>query len=157
MTATCCNPVADATARVLTVRCPRHAVTVATGDCAWFPALPPRFPAPASVVCNHAPTDPAPVQPNAAASRQPPPSSARPTTCGPSDPSEYDWESSHARVPCRRHHPSCRRLLPLPLSWPWPSVRPRPAASTSSATNRTRRRLRSKQSEEPSPPNLAVP
>lgn len=110
MTATCCNPVAVATARVHTMRCPRHAVTVTPGDCAWSPALPPRFPAPASVVCNHAPTDPAPVQPNAAASRQPPPSTTRPRRLGQAVPNGGAWKRLNVPID-HLIHPAASRVL----------------------------------------------
>ena len=110
MTATCCNPVAVATARVLTVRCPRHAITVAPGDCAWFPALSPRFSAPGPVVCNHAPTDPAPVQPNAAASRQPPPSTTRPRRLGQAVPNGGAWKRLNAPID-HLIHPAASRVL----------------------------------------------
>ena len=110
MTATCCNPVAVATARVLTVRCPRHAITVAPGDCAWFPALSPRFSAPGPVVCNHAPTDPAPVQPNAAASRQPPPSTTRPRRLGQAVPNGGAWKRLNVPID-HLIHPAASRVL----------------------------------------------
>ena len=110
MTATCCNPVAVATARVHTMRCPRHAVTVTPGDCAWSPALPPRFPAPASVVCNHAPTDTAPVQPNAAASRQPPPSTTRPRRLGQAVPNGGAWKRLNVPID-HLIHPAASRVL----------------------------------------------
>ena len=110
MTATCCNPVAVATAHVLTVRCPRHAITVAPGDCAWFPALSPRFSAPGPVVCNHAPTDPAPVQPNAAASRQPPPSTTRPRRLGQAVPNGGAWKRLNVPID-HLIHPAASRVL----------------------------------------------
>ena len=110
MTATCCNPVTVATARVLPVRCPRHAVTVAPGDCVWSPALPPRFSAPASVVCNHAPTDPAPVQPNAAASRQPPPSTTRPRRLGQAVPNGGAWKRLNVPID-HLIYPAASRVL----------------------------------------------
>ena len=110
MTATCCNPVTVATARVLPVRCPRHAVTVAPGDCVWSPALPPRFSAPASVVCNHAPTDTAPVQPNAAASRQPPPSTTRPRRLGQAVPNGGAWKRLNVPID-HLIHPAASRVL----------------------------------------------
>ena len=83
---------------------------MAPGDCAWFPALSPRFSAPGPVVCNHAPTDPAPVQPNAAASRQPPPSTTRPRRLGQAVPNGGAWKRLNVPID-HLIHPAASRVL----------------------------------------------